>query len=110
MLHSANNNNQAYGMSVAYWVVGVSATGVITVLAGFLGSQTSKSAHNFLFKASMCSMLASFFLGLAIFLFSTICPQSSNVLAVMVKTLAVLIMISIALVVGFGAAFYFQKS
>lgn len=109
MLSSIDNTNHAAGVSVAHWVIGVSATGVITVLAGFLGNQTSKPAHHFLFKASMCSMLASFFLGLAIFLFSTICPQSSNVLAVMVKILAVLIMVSIALVVGFGAAFYFQK-
>lgn len=92
----------------AYWVTTISASGVITVFAGFLGNRSSKQTHHFLVKASMGCMLVSFSLGLAVFLLSTICSQFS-ILGVLVKILGLLIMVSVGLVLGFGAAFFFQK-
>ncbi|XP_058089225.1 uncharacterized protein LOC131236104 [Magnolia sinica] len=66
-LQPSQNETQAKdlktGLTVAIWASEIAACGVIAVLAGFLGNQTTGSSHNFFFKASLISLCITFIFG-----------------------------------------------
>lgn len=95
------------GFKVSCWVTAISATGIISVIVGYLGNHSTSLTHKLLFKACILSLSGSFLSGAALFLLSIIRP---NVIR-LIPTVKVITWISMALMtltVGLGTGIVLQ--
>ncbi|XXG68517.1 hypothetical protein AAC387_Pa06g1583 [Persea americana] len=73
--HDSDSDTQAadlkVGFKVSCWVTAISATGIISVIVGYLGNLSTSLTH----KACMLSLSGSFLSGAGLFLLSIIRPN-----------------------------------
>ncbi|KAJ8627369.1 hypothetical protein MRB53_020676 [Persea americana] len=95
------------GFKVSCWVTAISATGIISVIVGYLGNHSTSLTHKPLFKACVLSLSGSFLSGAGLFLLSIVRPNILGLIPA-VKVVTWISMASMTLTVGLGTAIVLQ--